>query len=78
MLEGVDYINLYGEKPSAIEQVFAIFCNVIDLDETGKVTNFKYAQKRATDYLRYYCDGDFVVEPSFEDCETMLYDMPNT
>jgi hypothetical protein len=56
MLEGIDYISLYGEQPSAIEQVYAIYANVIELDGNGKVLNAKYAEKRATDYLRSYCD----------------------
>ncbi|MBX9851954.1 MAG: hypothetical protein K2X86_09365 [Cytophagaceae bacterium] len=28
MLEGINYIELYGEEPSAIEQVFAIYAAV--------------------------------------------------
>ena len=63
MLEDIDYISLYGEEPSAIEMVFAIFANVIEIDADGNVTNFRYAQKRATDYLRWYCKGEEVVPP---------------
>lgn len=33
MLEGIDYLPLYGNEPSAIEQVYAIFANVVELDE---------------------------------------------
>jgi len=51
-LEGIDYLSLYGKEPSAIEQVFAIYANVIELDENGSVLNAKYAEKRATDYHR--------------------------
>ena len=36
-LVGVNYRELYGEEPSAIEQVFAIYANVIELDENGNV-----------------------------------------
>jgi len=72
-LKGIDYLKLYGEEPSAIEQVFAIFANVIELDEHGKVLNAKYAEKRAVDYLRSYCDREFKVEPPYEDWETELY-----
>jgi hypothetical protein len=73
MLDGIDYMKLYGNEPSAIEQVYAIFANVIELDENGSVLNFKYAQKRATDYLRAYCDSSFKVEPPYEDWEVSLY-----
>ena len=56
MLKDIEYLELYGEEPSAIEMVFAIFVNVIELDENGLVLNYSYAQKRATDYLRSYCE----------------------
>lgn len=77
MLEGIDYLSLYGEEPSAIEQVFAIFANVIELDDDGKVLNFTYAQQRATDYLKQYCDSSFVVQPPFDDWELELHSMPS-
>jgi hypothetical protein len=73
MLEGVDYLSLYGNEPSAIEQVFAIFANVIELDAEGKVVNYEYAQKRSTDYLRAYCDANFIVDPAYEDWEVALH-----
>jgi hypothetical protein len=75
-LDGIDYLSLYGEEPSAIEQVFAIYANVIELDNNGKVLNAKYAEKRATDYLRQYCDSNFSVEPPYEDWEIELHDAP--
>lgn len=73
MLEGVQYLDLYGKEPSAIEQTYAIFANVLEVDEKGNVTNLKHAQKRATDYLRSYCDSRFRVEPPFEDWEVALH-----
>jgi hypothetical protein len=76
-LEGVDYLELYGEEPSAVEQVFAIYANVLELDEDGKVLNAKYAEKRATDYLRAYCDPGFKVAPPYEDWETALHAPPS-
>ena len=77
MLEDVEYQDLYGEEPSAIEMVFAIFVNVLELDEDGKVLNFTYAQRRATDYLRSYCTAEFEVEPPYEEWETCLYGPPS-
>jgi hypothetical protein len=76
MLEGIDYLSLYGDEPSPIEQVYAIFANVLELDEKGRVLNAQYAQKRATDYLRAYCDPNFTVAPPYEDWETELHDPP--
>lgn len=75
-LEGIDYLPLYGEEPSVIEKVFAIYANVILTDEYGKVLNAKYAEKRATDYLRAYCDNSFTVDPPYEDWETELHEPP--
>jgi hypothetical protein len=75
-LEGIDYLSLYGEEPSAIEQAYAIFVNVIELDENGTVLNAQHAQKRATDYLRAYCDPTYEVTPAYEDWETALYAPP--
>ncbi|OCG24226.1 hypothetical protein A9G11_03870 [Gilliamella sp. wkB108] len=72
-LKGIDYLSLYGEDPSAIEQVFAIYANVIELDENGEVLNAPYAEKRATDFLRYYFDNDYVIDPPYEDWELELY-----
>ncbi|MBG0752582.1 MULTISPECIES: DUF7677 family protein [Pectobacterium] len=72
-LEGIDYLSLYGEEPSAFEQVFAIYANVLELDEDGNVLNAKYAEKRSTDYLRQYCDPNFTVDPPYEDWEVELH-----
>ena len=75
-LEGIDYLSLYGQEPSAIELVFAIYANVLEIDEEGNVLNAKYAEKRATDSLRRYCDPDFIVEPPYEDWEITLHGPP--
>lgn len=77
MLENVEYIDIYGSETSAIEMVFAIFANVIEMDGEGNVLNFTYAQRRATDYLRSYCDTSFKVKPPLEDWETELYGPPS-
>jgi hypothetical protein len=76
MLKGVDYLSLYGNEPSAIEQMYAIFANVLELDENGQVMNAHYAQKRAADYLRAYCDPTFKVDPPYEAWETALHEPP--
>ena len=76
MLEGVDYLSLYGHEPSAIEQAYAIFSNVLEMDGDGKVLNAQHAQKRAADYLRAYCDPSFKVVPPFEEWEVELHEPP--
>ena len=76
MLEDVDYLSLYGEEPSAIEMAYAIFANVIEIDDDGRVTNFNYAQRRATDYIRGYCTPGYDIVPPYEEWETTLHDPP--
>lgn len=76
MLEGIDCVSLYGSEPSAIERAYAIFANVLELDENGLVLNAQYAQRRATDYIRSYSDPTFSVDPPYEDWEIELYDPP--
>ena len=76
MLAGVDYLSLYGNDPSAIEQSYAIFANVLELDESGEVLNATHAQKRATDYLKSYIDPTFKIQPPLEEWERALYGPP--
>lgn len=73
MIDDLDYIKLYGMDPSAIEMCYAIFCNVIEIDDNGRVINFVYAQKRATDYIRSYMNPKYSIEPPLQDWERNLY-----
>jgi hypothetical protein len=57
---------------SALEQAFAIFVNVLDVDVDGQVTNATAAQRRAAQYLRSYCDPSYIVAPPFEEWEVEL------
>ncbi|UOQ50919.1 DUF7677 family protein [Hymenobacter cellulosivorans] len=75
-LQGIDYLALYGEDPSAIEQAFAIYANVLEFNETGQVTNAKYAEWRATQYIRSYCDDSYQVIPDFQEWELTLHEPP--
>lgn len=72
LLEGVDYSCIF-EEPSAMEQAFAIFANVIELDDSGNVLNEKKAELRAAQYIRQYVDREYLAEPPFEDWEVHLY-----
>lgn len=77
MLEDVKYLELYGEDPGAIEMAYAIFANVLEMDDEGEVLNFTHAQRRATDYIKSYCDPSFEVSPPFEAWEQELYGPPD-
>jgi hypothetical protein len=74
LLEGVDYTCIF-EEPSALEQAFAIFANVIELDEDGNVLNAKWAERRAAQYIRQYVTGE-VAEPPLEVWEAELHEPP--
>ena len=73
VLEGIEYRFILSEEPSALEQVYAIFANVIELDRKGTVLNAKYAERRAAQWLRSYIDREYTVSPEFEDWEVALY-----
>jgi len=76
LLEGTEYKQAMIEEPSMLEQVYAIFANVIEFNDSGVPINAKYAEYRAAQYMRSYCDPDYVVTPPFEDWEQELYGPP--
>jgi len=74
LLEGVDYSCIFSEA-SGLEQVYAIFANVLELDEEGRVINAKYAERRAAQYILQFVSGK-PANPPFEDWEICLYAPP--
>jgi hypothetical protein len=73
LLEGIDYWAAMKESPSLMEQVFAIYANVIELDEDGKPINAKAAEDRAAQYIRSWCDPTYTVDPPYENWEVELF-----
>ena len=55
ILDGIDYSCVF-EEPSALEQAYAIFANVLEFDEEGTVLNAKEAERRAAQHIRSYVD----------------------
>ena len=76
LLEGIDYWPILKREPSALEQVYAIFANVIELDDSGRVLNAKYAEMRAAQWLRSYMDRTYEIIPPLEGWEVALYEPP--
>ncbi|MCR3761845.1 hypothetical protein KYB31_22990 [Clostridium felsineum] len=72
LLDGIDYSCIFDE-PSMMEQAYAIFANVIEMDDDGNVLNAKYAEKRAAQFIRSYVDDDYIIEPPLEEWEVKLY-----
>lgn len=52
MLNGIDYWEELKGSPSQMETCFAIFANVLELDDQGEPTNEKYAELSAAAWLR--------------------------
>jgi hypothetical protein len=73
LLEGLEYREVLFDEPSAMERLFAIFANVIELDDHGNVTNAKHAEHRAAQWLRAYLEPEFVIEPALADWEIALH-----
>ena len=76
VLDGIDYSFVLSDEPSALERVYAIFANVIEMDDNGNVLNAKYAERRAAQWLRSYIDPDYTATPAFEDWEIYLHAPP--
>ncbi|MGW0505098.1 DUF7677 family protein [Micromonospora sp. NPDC003241] len=57
MLEGINYWDELKDSPSQMETCFAIFANVLELDEHGIPINERYAERRAATWLYQYCTG---------------------
>ena len=72
LLDGIDYTDLFNE-PSMLEMVFAIFGNVLEIDERGHVLNSGQPERRAAQYIRSLYDQGYIVEPPFELWETELH-----
>ncbi len=72
LLDGIDYRCIF-EEPSALEQTYAIFANVLELAADGSVTNAKHAEHRAAQFIRSYVESGYRVEPPFEDWEVALH-----
>ena len=76
ILDKIDYAWVLKQEPSALEKIYAIFANVIEMDKDGEVINAKYAERRAAQWLRSYVDPTYVVSPPFEDWELALHAPP--
>lgn len=74
MLDGIDYWPELRDSPSQMETCFAIFVNVLELDEHGEPVNEKYAERRAATWLHHYCTGTLPPgQPELQGWEVQLF-----
>ncbi|NVB80437.1 MAG: hypothetical protein HOV81_18740 [Kofleriaceae bacterium] len=72
LLEDIDYSCIF-EEPSALEQTYAIFVNVLELDAEGTVLNAKHAEHRAAQFIRSYVQPAYCVDPPFQPWEVAMH-----
>ncbi|MFI7445810.1 DUF7677 family protein [Nonomuraea indica] len=70
LLEDIDYRPALMDFGSTLEMVFTIYTNVLEIDENGQVDD-GYAQYRAAQWIRRYCDHLRDRSP-FEEWETQV------
>jgi hypothetical protein len=74
MLEGIEYWDALKDSPIQMETYFAIFANVLQLDDAGDPVNEKYAERRAAKWIYPYCTGSPPPgEAELEGWEVALY-----
>jgi hypothetical protein len=74
LLDGIDYWDDLRDSPSQMEIVFAIFGNVLELDDAGEPVNERHAERRAALWLHRYCTGRLPEgEPPLEGWEVELH-----
>ncbi|MGP3989562.1 DUF7677 family protein [Streptomyces sp. 3N207] len=73
LLDGIDYRPALFRFGSPLETVFAIYANVLQVDESGQVLNDGEAQYRAAQWIRGFCDPGYRIEPPFQAWETELH-----
>lgn len=72
-LTDVDYRRDLVEYGSELEMVFAVFLNVLEVDEHGKPTNEEHAQHRAAQWIQSYVDPTYEPDPPLEPWECELH-----
>ncbi len=73
LLDGFGYRSTVFHSGSSLEQAFAIYGNVLEIDADGMVLNDGEVQYRVAQRVRACCDPSCRVELPFEDWETELH-----
>ncbi|QRP45283.1 hypothetical protein [Amycolatopsis sp. FDAARGOS 1241] len=57
LVDDIEYWQTLTDEPTAMEHLFAIFANVLQLGEDGEPLNEEYAERRAATSVFQYCTG---------------------
>jgi len=49
-----------------MEMLYAIFVNVLEVDDDGNLLNERHAKRRVAQWLRSYIDRDYKLAPPLE------------
>jgi hypothetical protein len=69
VLGSLDYVALSWNY----ESIFAVFSNVLKIDQNGKPVNLDESRHRTAQYIRMEIDRDYSVTPPFQPWETTLH-----
>ena len=72
LLRGIDYRPDFAKNSTELQLVFAVFTNVLQIDENGLITNAEEATRRAAAVVRHFHQPSFVVKPPLADWEVAL------
>ena len=72
ILADIDYVPSLIEYGSFLEQIVAIFTNVLRVGDDQQVSNSEQAVLRVAQYIRNYMDSTYVVAPPFAGWEVEL------
>ncbi len=74
LLDGIEYWDDLRDSPSQMEILFAVFGNVLEVDDAGEPVNERHAERRAALWLHQYCTGRLPEGvPPLADWEVALY-----
>jgi hypothetical protein len=73
LLGGIDYVPGLFNCGSTLEAIYAVFSNVLMIDQDGRPTNKKRAYFRAAQCVKQWCEQGYEPEPRFEGWEVELH-----
>lgn len=77
LVSGVEALNARGDyrerlldEPTVVTTAFSILLNHLQLSQSGSLVGFERGVQRAAQFLAEWLgEGDFIVQPPFEDWE---------